>query len=76
VDRLRALGNAVVPQVVEEIGRAIMTAEAALKASAVDTNAITGQNAKVRERLVPEEGLEPPTRALRMPRAMRKSLGK
>jgi site-specific DNA-cytosine methylase len=27
VDRLKALGNAVVPQVVEQIGRAIMDAE-------------------------------------------------
>jgi DNA (cytosine-5)-methyltransferase 1 len=27
VDRLRSLGNAVVPQIVEEIGRAIMQAE-------------------------------------------------
>jgi hypothetical protein len=26
-DRLKALGNAVVPQIVEEIGRAIMMAE-------------------------------------------------
>jgi site-specific DNA-cytosine methylase len=27
VDRLKALGNAVVPQIVEQIGRAIMEAE-------------------------------------------------
>jgi site-specific DNA-cytosine methylase len=27
VDRLKALGNAVVPQVVEQIGRAVMEAE-------------------------------------------------
>ena len=38
----------------------------------LDTNAGTAVAVAIGERLVPEEGLEPPTRALRMPRARRK----